>query len=83
MRIKYFIAYNWFNTEASGVGRLEVFYDKHIAGAEDLERIEKIISKQAFHDGKNNRIVITNWHRFETPIRDRKISRLALAKGLR
>ena len=91
MRIKYFVSYHWYSqnfnidgtTRESGVGRLEVFFDRHISGAADLEQIEQLIAGMEFHQNKNNKIVVTNWQRFETPIRDRKISRLALAKGLR
>ena len=83
MRNKYSIAYSWYNASGNGNGRCEVFYNGHISGADDLEKIEELISTLPNHVSSSTRIVIINWHLFEPPIRDRKITRVALAKGLR
>jgi hypothetical protein len=83
MRNKYFVSYTWHADNASGHGRLEVFYGGNISGSKDLEIIEKMIADLPNHVRKDARIVISGWQRFESPVRDRPISRLALAKGLR
>lgn len=83
MRTKYSIAYSWYNHSGNGNGRCEVYYSGTVSGADDLEKIEDMIRNLPNHAGKNTKIVITNWQPFERAIRDRKITRLALAKGLR
>jgi hypothetical protein len=84
MRNHYFISYAWYSDHyGSGRGRCEIKRHRNICDADDLREIEDMISEFPTHRNKNVRIVIQGWQRFEPPIRDRAITRKALAKGMR